>query len=335
MSTIIDVAKHCGLSVGTVSNYINGKPIREENEEKISKAISTLGFEVNSLARSFRTKKTNSIGVIVNTLNSIYNMAMLHEIEKCLKENGYFMVVACSDNDVDSEREQIQSLIEKYVDGLIIFPVSLSKSRFDDIISDEIPVVLVDHTINSFNYACVLADNLNASYNATEYLIKNGHSRIGIVSGHTDASTSIERIKGFKRALTDYNILINESIIKTGYYTRESGYEITKELLTMENRPTALFVISFDLLLGVMDAIYDLKVSIPNDLSILTYDYFEYSDFIRPKITSIKQPNELMGIETAKLIINMIKKKIYDYGFMHRCKSELIIKDSVKNIKII
>ena len=326
MPTIKDVARTSGVSVATVSNYLNNRSVREENEQAIKEAIQKLDYRVDTFARSFRTKKTCTVGVVVNTFYSLFYMELLHEMEKYFKTNGYCMIVYCSDNNCDIEREIVQNLIDKYVDAIILFPVSYKNSRIDDLVQDKIPVILVDRVIKNTLYPSVTADNISASYHATEYLIQNGHTNIALITGHMDASTANERVTGFCQALTDYGIADTQNNIFTGDYTKDSGYASAKAAL--ERSFSALYVLSLDLLLGVMDALRDSHVNVPNDISLVTFDHSEYLDLAENKITVIRQPNREIGIEAAKRALESIAGKDECQPLI-RLRCELIIRDSV------
>jgi Transcriptional regulators len=332
MPTIKDVAKASGVSVATVSNYINGKSVRKNNEAAIEYAINSLNYKVDMLARSFRTKQTFTIGVVVNTFYSLFYMEVLHEMEKHLRKNGYCMIVFSSDNDCENEKQILDIMLNKYVDAIIVFPVSYEKSQIESIVHDEVPVVLVDHIIKNSNYPCVVADNINASYSVVEYMIKNGHKNIAVVSGHRDASTTNERILGYLRAFEDYHLPVDDSDIFIGDYTSESGYDLTQRVLASPKKYTALFVLSFDLFLGVAMALKEKNIKIPDDLSLVSFDYSEYIDLSEKMVTVVKQPNKLLGVEAAKKAIELIMNRHESSSNIVRCKCEVMIRDSVKNI---
>lgn len=332
MPTIKDVAKMSGVSIATVSNYINGKTVREENKVKIEKAINELEYEVHALARSFRTKKTRSIGVIVNTLVSTFNMVILQSAEKYLREKGYSMIICSSDYDLVEEKERVKVLLDKYVDGIIVFPVS-RETNIDDIVKEKVPVVFVDRVTTS-PHPAVVVDNVNASYQATEHLIQNMHRQIGLITGHLMLSSSLERLEGYKRAHKDYAISYAEENIKVGDYNRKSGYDLACDLLDKNDPPSAIYVTSHELLLGVVDAANERNIAIPDDLSLITFDHFDYTDSIKPPLTYIKQPYELLGEESAKLVLDLINDEEMNSNNLIRLKAELILRDSVSEKKI-
>ena len=158
MPTIKDVARISGVSVATVSNYLNDRPVREHNQQAIKEAIRQLDYRVDTFARSFRTKKTCTVGVVVNTFYSLFYMELLHEMENYFKANGYCMIVYCSNNDCFIEREMVRNLLDKCVDAIILFPVSYKHSGVEDIVQGKVPVVLADRIIQNTKYPSVVGN---------------------------------------------------------------------------------------------------------------------------------------------------------------------------------
>ena len=186
--------------------------------------------------------------------------------------------------------------------------------------------------IKEVNCDTVLVDNLNASYNAVEHLIVKGHKRIGIICGPDGIFTAVERLKGYVRVLEDYSMVIDPALIKKGDYGIESGYRLLNELLDMRNPPTAVFVTNYEMTLGAIMAINEKNVKIPEDLSFIGFDNLEMAKIVKPALSIVVQPMQQIGETAANILLKRLKGDTGNFPSMVRLKTELVIKDSVKEV---
>lgn len=331
-STIKDVAKYTGLSIATISKYINGGNVLEENKAKIEEAIKQLDFRVNSMARGLKTNKTMTIGILIPSFVNIFSMNIISNIEDVLVKHGYSTIICDYRDDLDTEKHKLQFLIKKSVDGLIIMPSGNDEEIIQEVIGKEVPVVLIDRAFKNLSCDTVLVDNMNASYDAVEQLIINGHKRIGIITGPQEVYTAAERLKGYNRVHEDYSIEIEEELIKYGDYKIEGGHRLFNELMDMENPPTAVFVTNYEMTIGVVMAINERNIDVPNQLSIIGFDSFELSKVVKPALSLVIQPLEQIGEKAAELILKRAKGDFGDFPSMYRLKTENIITGSVRKI---
>lgn len=330
-ATIKDVAKYTGLSIATISKHINGGNVLEQNKILIDNAIEKLGYKVNEIARGLKTNKTMTIGVLIPSLKNIFSTTIISCVENILMDYGYSTIVCDYKQRPDLENSKFDFLLQKSVDGIIIMPENIDKERIELALSRNIPVIMIDRTIKGLECDVVLVDNLNASYNAVEYLISKGHKRIGIICGPQDIYTAQERLKGYYRVLEDYNIAIDDEIIKFGDYEFESGYNLLNELMD-NNAPTAVFVTNYEMTLGAVMAINERNLRIPEKLSFIGFDNIELSKVVKPPLSVVIQPMDLIGETAAKLLIRRLKGDNTSFPLMYRLKTEMKLNESVGTI---
>lgn len=332
-ATIKDVAKYTGLSIATISKYINGGNVLEENRKIIDEAIKALDFKVNEIARGLKTNKTMTIGVLIPDFKNIFFTTIVSNIENVLIQNGYSTIICDYKNDTGLEKEKFSFLVNKQVDGIIIIPQSDEVGHLREQLRKNMPLVLVDRALEDVECDTVLVDNMNASYNAVEHLITRGHKSIGIISGPENIFTSTERLKGYIRVHEDYSMKIDESLVKTGNNDIESGYACLNELLDLEVPPTAVYVTNYEMTLGAIMALNERNVKIPDELSVVGFDNLHLARIVKPSLTIVVQPMEQIGEVAANTILRRLRGDMSNYPSMVRLKTELMINQSVKDLR--
>jgi LacI family transcriptional regulator len=262
MATIKDVAKYTGLSIATISKYINGGNVLEENRIMIKEAIEKLGYKRNDMARGLKTNKTKTIGVLIPSLENIFFTTIVSIIEDILLEEGYGIIICDFKENKQLERKKLEFLINKHVDGIIMVSYGENNDYIKELTDKEVPVVLLDRMIRGLDLDVVLADNLNASYQAVEELIMKQHKKIAIICGPENTYTADERRKGYIRVFHDYNMEVDESFIYTGDYSVESGYNHMEAIWKRADKPTALMVTNYEMTIGAIMAINDLNIDV-------------------------------------------------------------------------
>lgn len=329
MSTIKDVAKYTGLSIATISKYINGGNVLVENRTIIQEAIEKLNYTRNEMARGLKTNKTMTIGILIPSLENIFFTTIVSMIEDQLLEEGYSTIICDFREDVDLEKKKLEFLVNKKVDGIIMVSYGADDGYIQELLDKEIPVVLLDRMIKGLDCDCVLADNLNASYQAVEALITRKHKRIGIICGPETTYTSEERYKGYLRVHDDYDIEIDDGLLFNSDYTVEGGYEAITELWNMGKRPTAVMVTNYEMTIGAIMAINDLGIIVPDDLSIIGFDNIQMSKVVRPPLSIVEQPMKEIGNTAAKLLVKRLKGDYKSFPATYRLKTDIHIKESV------
>lgn len=332
MSTIKDVAKYTGLSIATISKYINGGNVLEQNRAIIQEAIEKLDYKRNEMARGLKTNKTMTIGILIPSLENIFFTTIVSMIEDQLLEEGYGTIICDFKEDADQERKKLEFLVNKNVDGIIMVSYGADKAYIQELLDREIPVILLDRMIKGLDCDCVLADNLNASYQAVEALIVKKHKRIGIICGPEDTYTAEERRKGYIRVHEDYDLEIDEQLISPADYTVEGGYKALVDFWNMSKRPTAVMVTNYEMTIGAIMAINDLGIMVPDDLSIIGFDNIQMSKVVRPPLSIVEQPMKEIGMKAAKLLVKRLKGDFDSFPSVYRLKTNVYIKESVSKL---
>ena len=315
-ATIKDIANETGLGLATISKYLNGGNVLEKNKIAIEKAIKDLDYTVNEFARSLKTSKSRTVGIIIPELSNIFVTSIITVIEDILRNNGYSIIVSDCRTDDSLECDVVNFMMSKRVDGIICMPVSRNGKFLKPAINGNIPILLIDRMLENVDTDVVMVDNVSASEKAISHLVENGHKEIGIVVGPSDIFTSQERLKGYKNALDKEGISVNEDNIIFSNYTVQGGYESLKKL-TKNKDMTAVFMTNYEMTLGAIIAINELGIKIPDDLSFIGFDNLQLSRIVKPKLSIVDQPLEEIGRNAATLMLKRLgedkpqaKKKI-------------------------
>ncbi|MBN1499860.1 MAG: LacI family DNA-binding transcriptional regulator [Spirochaetes bacterium] len=331
MATIKDVAALSETSVGTVSRYLNGYEIKESNRIRIEQAITSLNFKINAIAQGLKNKKTMTVGILIPRLSNIFSTSIIEGMEKIFDKNGYSILVCDSRNNVKIEEKKINFLHEKQVDGIIIMPCDDSGEHIKQEQNNGMPIVLMDRLVNDIDCDAVICDNVTGSYEAVQKLIENGHKNIGIITGQKNIFTSDERIKGYVAAHKENRLKVDKSLIIHADYTdKETGRKALINIVRSHRECTAVFATNYELTIGVIEGILDMKLVIGKDIAVFGYDQEDLIHVIRPSISIVKQPMNLIGEKAAKLLIKRMSGDRSDFPTIHKLRTELILTDSLR-----
>ncbi|SHF27174.1 LacI family DNA-binding transcriptional regulator [Caloramator proteoclasticus] len=334
MVTIKEVAEKAGVSPSTVSRVISDSPrISEETKAKVRKVMQELGYHPNAIARSLVCRTTNTIGIVMPRaaedvfLNPFFPEA-LRGIAKSTHEEGYCILITTGNTD----EEQLESL-NAVVNGGRVDGIILMYSKIDDPILKavkkmEIPFAMIGRPPKGENCDFVDNDNIDAAFNVTEHLIKMGHRRIGLINGSLNLVVSLDRFEGYKRALNKHNIELDESIIVSGEFVQEGGYEGMKKILQSPNPPTAIITTDDLMAFGAIKAAREMGVKIPKDVSIMSFNNIPLSEFATPALTSVEINAYTLGYEAAKIVIDKVKGRCKQ-KIKKVLKTQIIYRDSI------
>ena len=327
--TMKDVAREAGVSTATVSHVINKtRFVEKETKNKVLGVLKKLSYYPNAAAQSLRSKKTKVIGLIVPDISNFFFTAVIKGIESTLKKYGYNLILSDSDENLKTEKEQIKVFNAKLVDGLIIAPASGDHTFLKKLLDRNSPVVFIDRKPQGYCPGdCVLVDNAEGAYKAVSMLIKKGHSKIGIITGVPGLTTSEERLEGYKKALVDYGIKVDQNLIKIGNSRYDSGYKLMKELLLNSNI-TALFVVNNLMTIGAIKFLKEKQIKIPDDLAIIGFDDYKWASITNPPLSVVKQPSRKIGEKASELLVKRIKKEETGDYKEYRLSTELLIRES-------
>ena len=308
-ATIKDIARETGLSLATISKYINGGNLREKNRVAIERAIKKLDYHVNEYARGLKSKKSRTVGMVLPELSNLFNMKIVSVIERILQEQGYSVIICDSQNNLEQEARSVEFLLSKQVDGIINIPMGNSSSHLAPAVEHQIPILLLDRPLDKLNdvVSCVLIDNQRAARMAVRLLLDAGHRSIGVVVGPAGVYTAEMRLKGYREALEEYGIPFEERLVARASLTVEGGYRQMRRLLKESKDMTAVFVTNYEMTLGALIALNKEGVQIPQELSIVGFDnIMDLSRVFRPSLTIVSQPMEQIGIQAARLMLERL-----------------------------
>lgn len=347
MATIKEIAKLANVSTATVSYVLNDPAkISEETRERVLRIINQVNYKPNSIAKSLKIKKTDTIGIITEDITVFNTPEIIDGIDEYAEKSNYHIILEnvrlykrIGNNYKDTSKfagiisEITSVLLSKQVEG-IIYVGAHCRDVSGLIDKLAIPVVYAycytgKETDISVNY-----DDEFAAYELTKYLLRMNHRKIGVITGLMGSMQCQDRLKGYQRALYEHNILFNPEYMKIGNWEREAGYVAGKELLLLSNRPTAIFALNDLMAGGVIDAAGELGLNIPKDLSLVGFDNRECSYSYTPKLTTMALPLNEIGKKSAEVLINKITNnaaKNYPKDLKLRC--ELIERQSVTCLK--
>lgn len=307
--TIKDVALKAGVSVSTVSKVLSGKyPVSDKVRRKVLKAIEELRYSPNLTARSLVLRKTHTIGVVLPDMHGEFFSEIIKGIDRKAREYGYHVLLTSSHSDFEELDEVLLSLMNGRVDGLIIMNPSLKTSYVESKILRRTPVVLLNCCGDVKNADVILIDNYSGAYNLTKHLIKHGHRKIAVITGPSDNYDSIERLRGFKDALREEGIKFQPEFEFHGDFTEGSGYEIMKEILSRDEKPTAVFALNDDMAIGVIQCAKRMGVRIPSDIAVAGFDDIPMAGYISPSLTSVHVPIDKVSVIAAEKLFERIER---------------------------
>lgn len=302
-----DIAKETGFSISTVSRVLSNSnyPVSESIREKVLRAAKIMGYEPNIAARSLRTDRTNTIGIIVDDLLSPFTPPIVRGIQDYLNQHSFLSLIVNSDWDPAQEQAAIKTLLSRPVDGIIF--VEYSHQAASDVLErSNKPHVFVHRLFGSPIKNSVVPDDYYGASLAIEHLIHLGHRRIGYINGPENWHTCRARRSGYQDTLQKHDLLFDASLVQPGDWEIESGYAAGKKLLKYDERPTAIFAANDAMALGAIYAIQDAGLNVPADMAVVGYDNRNFTKTVRPRITTVTMPVIEMGGVAAELLLKQI-----------------------------
>lgn len=307
--TIKEVGERAGVSSATVSRVVgNYGYVSEKTRRKILAAIRELGYKPNAIARSMVTKSTQTIGLIITDITNPFFAQLVRGVEEVTWQNGYSLILANTDEDLRREQAMVTTLQEKRVDGLIVVPASSKPAgHLTNLLEEGTPLVLLDRAVTGCAVDVVMVDNEGGAYQAVAHLIGQGYRRIGMIVDNLEITTSLERMAGYRRALQDAGILIDESLARSCQFSQQSAYALVSEMLKSPNPPTALFTANNFMTLGALQAIQEAGLSIPRHIGLVGFDDLAWIGLNNPGLTVVAQPVLDLGRVAAQRLLARMK----------------------------
>lgn len=318
--TMQDVASKAGVSKSTVSQYINNRFefMGASTKLRVEAAIKELGYIPNQVAKSLKQKKTGTVGVIVANILHTFSTEIIRAIEDECERNGFHLFVCNADDQPEKERAYIDMLVAKQVDGLIIFPTNGNYDYYKQLKNAEFPIVFVDRMINEPIFPTLLLNNESASRIAVDQLVKKGKKKVGLVSTSITQHVTprIERINGYKKAMAEHGLAIEEDWIIT-QNRQEIGNRL--QLLWDSNgRPEAFFATNDLALIELLKFIKKNGLSIPTDIGVIAIDDSPFLAIATPPISVIRQPTFEIGKDAADTLLQLIGSKDFKEEYVEQ-----------------
>ena len=326
--TIIDVAAKAGVSFGTVSRVVNNNVhVKEETRQRVLAAMQDLGYVANRQARSLAGGKTNSIGLLVPDLGTSYIGEITRGIDGELGLSGLDLILYTTHRTASKEANYVANLAKGMVDGLLLVLPRSPADYIGTLTSHKFPFVLIDHQGTGQDCAAVGATNWQGAYNATEYLIKLGHQRIGFITGWMDLGCAEDRLDGYKSALRTHHLTESPELIYEGTFFQQDGFKGAAGFLDLPNPPTAILASNDVMAMGAMDAVRSRGLRVPEDVSIIGFDDIPQSAFVHPALTTVHQPLEQMGRVATQMLLDLLNNP-EERSYRLELPTELVIRDS-------
>jgi LacI family transcriptional regulator len=329
--TIIDVARESGVSYSTVSRALTGYEfVKPSTRDKVLRAAEKLGYVPNQQARSLAGGRSNLIGVLVPNLTNGYITEIIRGIDEELQKSGYNLILYTTHRHEGKESSYVATISNGGADGLLLVVPMISNSYLDAMRQQNFAYVLIDQADESEKSAMINATNRQGAYDATAYLIGLGHRRIGFVTGLPGLNSASERLEGYKAALKNHGIRLNQELIAAGNFLHHGGYLAAQKLLSLAAPPTAVFAGNDLSAFGVMEAVRERGLLIPDDISIIGFDDIPQASITYPKLSTVRQPLEQMGSVAVQMLLEHLENPARGMGQV-TLATQLVIRDSCQS----
>ncbi|XXD08450.1 LacI family DNA-binding transcriptional regulator [Klebsiella sp. R445] len=331
MATMLEVAKRAGVSKATVSRVLSGNGyVSQDTKDRVFQAVAESGYRPNLLARNLATKKSQTLGLVVtNTLyHGVYFSELLFHVARMAEDKGRQLILADGKHSAEEEREAIQYLLDLRCDAIIIYPRFLSVDQMDDIVENHTqPIMVLNRRLRRNASHCVWSDQKASALAAVEKLIARGHRDIAFITGSLDSPTGIERLSGYKDALAQHGIALNNDLIVEGKWTPETGAAGVETLRQRDVRYSALVASNDDMAIGAMKQLHLQGIKVPEEVSVIGFDDIVLAPYMVPALSSVKVPVTEMIKETINRLIFMLDGG--DLKYQQTFPGELIERDSI------
>lgn len=294
---------------------MNDKPdINENTKKKIEKIAQEMGYVRNVYATMLKSSVTHTIGVIMPDSSNPFFSEVFKGIDKAARERDYQIIIMNSEGVYENEEKFIKTLLERRVDGILLFPMQESYEDIRELIKEHFPMVLVGREIDEWNVDEIFSDEVKGGYIATKHLIEKGRTKIKMITDQLYNSASFGRLEGFKKALKEKGISFSENDVKLCHHVHEgyhvqAGYDKTMEMLQKKEKFDGIFCYNDLIAYGAIKALKEKKVKIPQEVSVVGYDDIRFSRLIEPELTTVKVHKFEMGYQAFQMIYKRIKNK--------------------------
>lgn len=312
-ATLVDVAREAGVSLATASHVINGtRFVSDETKQRVLRAVESLNYEINSVARSLKRNRSQVIGLLISDISNPYFTSLVRAVEDVAHGAGYSVMLCNTDEDPAKELRYLHVLRQKRVDGVLIAPTGSRHRYLEHLIESGFPVVCFDRVLPDLRCDAVTLDNVGGAHQAVCHLIRLGHRRIGIIAGLARVGTTAERLTGYRRALAEYGIQEEPELVRGADGRLDGGRQQAETLLDLANPPSAIFATNNLMTLGALVALQLRGIRVPDDVSLVGFDDFEWTVVLQPRLTTVAQPTYDIGKIAARMLIERVEHRTSD-----------------------
>ena len=307
MVTIKDIAQEVGVSPSTVSRALRGSPlISTATKERVRAVAERLGYEPNELARALVKGASGAVGLLVPDITNPFFADIARGVGEVAHAAGYGVILCNTIGSIDREGSYISLLRRKQVDGLVLATATLNDPSTRRLSKTETPFILVSRICRGVDTSYVIGDDRVGARLAMEHLIELGHRRIGFIGGPSNVQSSRDRRSTYRKVLRQHGLSADDAWVCYADFTQAAGREAGKRILSLENRPTAIFAANDVTALGVLEAADELGLSVPEDLSLVGYDNIPYASLPRIQLTTVSQPTFKMGEIATEWLLSVL-----------------------------
>lgn len=330
-TSIKDVAKEAGVSIATVSRVLNDiDVVNEDTKKKVLDAIKELGYRPNIIARSLKTQRTKTIGILIPDISSQFYPDIVRGAEDVSNIYDYNVILCNSDFDIEKEKEYLRVLKEKMVDGVIYMSSSLNDEILDIINELDLKTILVETKDKQDIFPSVTIDNIKACYDGTKYLIDKGNKNLAFIGVNGETMNAWgERYTGFEKALNESNLKVSEDLVYFDSLRVKSGSEGVKKFINSKKKFDAIVCASDEIAMGAINELREHKIKVPEDVNVIGFNNNYAASIFYPKISTVSQPSYDMGSVAMRMLIKLLsKKQLEEKHFV--LPHELITRESTK-----
>jgi LacI family transcriptional regulator len=320
MPSIKDVARLAGVAPITVSRVINDSGyVADKTRKKVEDAIEALGYVPNRVARSLRSKQTNTLALVLTDITNPFWTTIARGVEDVASQEGFSVVLCNTDENEAKEHNYVQVLLQKQVDGFLLVPANSTSRSIGLIQKQQVPLVVLDRTVPN-EVDTVKSDSVDGAYRLTQHLLDQGHRYLAMLSGPREVSTAVDRVKGYKQALADFASTDGDGAVRTlhapmvlyGEFTQRGGYAMMQRLLTLAPVPTAVFAANNFIAIGAFRALREAGLRVPADIALVAFDDLPLTFMLAPFLTVAAQSVYERGRRAAELLLRRLVEE--DHG---------------------
>jgi len=334
-ATIRDVAARAGVSVSVVSRVLNGTgPVAPAKREQVLEAIEALAYRPRAAARELSHGRSETIGLLLADLTNPFFARLADRVVAEARSRDLQIVLMTTQEDPHLEGQALDTLLDRSVGGMIATPTGRNVRRWEKLAALDIPLVFVDRSVTELERVDVVSiENVDSAATATAHLLDRGHTRIGIVSGPLDTTTGVERVRGYERALRARGVERDDRLVRPAAFRGDRGADVVAGMLALDDPPTALVVANTAQVRVVLKMLAQARIAIPDDLSVVVFDDNAWTELIRPPLTAVAQPIEMLALHSVELVHARMRRMLPPAPRRIRVPAEFLERSSTAPIR--